>query len=513
MTFSQRIATNVLYQFACQVLLLSLSFAVAPYIVHHLGVESYGILLLVGLTTNYFGVAELGVGQASIKFMADSFARRDWDEFRRVFWTSISTYLCLGAITALALVAVTPWLVHLLRVPPASRVLTQQALYISAVGLFISMMSSIVSAVPRALERFDIFSFVGVTVGVCQVVLNLLLLHFGYSLLALISAGTAIQLAVLVVYACIAKKLVPFIGRPQWNSGSFRKLLRFGSLAVISQLVGPILTNAEKFILGSLSTVSAVTFYSVSYNLSSAITAVPCGIAGVLFPTFSRLTAEQDLRRSTDLLVRSTKYLFAGVLPLAIVLALFSREFLGAWMGHDFATHSAPVLCILVFAAVINAVAIPSFQALQAMGRPDLPAKCHLFELCLHIPICYFLISRYGILGGGIAWTGRILIDTVLQTRICSRLVGLTYHTFLYRTLFRTALTAVCLSPALFLTTLWLQDLNRFMTLLTVAGVAFLYLAAIFYVSLDGAEKRHLRSLVDGLMKRQSVLPLSRCST
>lgn len=511
MTLLQRLASNALYRFSYQALLLGLAFASSPYIVHHLGVDLYGVLLLVGLTTNYFAAAELGLGQASIKFIADTHARQDWNGLSRVFWTAVITYLAISTIAALVLMAVTPWLVHLLRVPTASVAITEQVLYLAAMGLIVSMMSSIVSSVPRALERFDLFSFVGIVVGIGQVTTNVLLLHFGYSLRAMIMAGMSIQVIVLVVYAHMVKKLLPRIGKPQWDRSSLRQLLDFGTWVTVSQGVGPILAHIEKFILGSLSTIAAVTFYTVPYNLSSSVNAIPAAISTVLFPAFSRLAAEQDARRTTDLLLRSTKYLFMGVLPLAVVLAVFSRNFLDAWMGAEFAAHSAIVLRILVSAAVIYAVSVPSCQVLQALGRPDVPAKFQLFEVCIHVPLCFFLIKRYGIVGAGVAWAVRVLLDTLLLTVSCSRVMGLAYHAFLYRTLFRTGMAAVCLSPAILLAKWWLHDLNRFMTLLCLTVLAFSYSIGVVALSLDDTDKRHLLPLVRDLMKRLSLSPIAVC--
>ena len=128
-----RIATNSLYQLATQVLLLAVGLFTSPYIVHTLGLNLYGILVLVGITTNYFGVVELGLGQATIKFLADSSSRKDWPEFTRVFWTSSLSYLVLGIVGAAGMVACTPVLISLLKIPAEARVVTTQAFVVSAV--------------------------------------------------------------------------------------------------------------------------------------------------------------------------------------------------------------------------------------------------------------------------------------------------------------------------------------------------------------------------------------------
>jgi O-antigen/teichoic acid export membrane protein len=495
MTTTQRLASNVLYQFGCQSLLLVLSFAFSPYIVHRLGVDLYGLLILAGLTTNYFAIVELGLGQATVKFVADSSARGDWSGLRRMVWTSVLTYLGLSGAGALALAALTPWLTHLLRVPAASVAITEQIFYISAAGLVVSMMGSIFASVPRALERFDIVTFLSIPAGAGQLAVNLLLLYLGYSIRALVIGGVVIQSLVLVAYIGIARHLVPSLGRPTWDWSALRQLLRFGSLVSISQVVGPVLTHVEKFIIGSMLTLGAVAFYSVPYNLVWAFTIIPGSISGVLFPTFSRLTVEGDHRRRSHLLVRSTKYVFTAILPIAVVVAIFSRRFLAAWMGADFAQHSTAVLQVLAFAVVINSVAAPAYQGLQAMGRPGIPAAFHILEVCLHIPLCFFLIGRYGVLGGAIAWTVRVGLDTLLLTVAFTRVTEISYRSFLSRALLRPAMAAAGLLPVVCVAAYCLPGLHRVATILAIASVGLVYWVGVFALTLDHEDMRHVKLL------------------
>jgi O-antigen/teichoic acid export membrane protein len=507
MTSSQRLRSNVFYQFGCQSLLLLLSFAFSPYIVHRLGVDLYGLLMLAGLTTNYFAIVELGLGQAAVKFLADYHARSDLIGLRQMFWTSVLTYLALSVLGALGLIVLTPWLTRLLRVPPSSMTLTNEIFYISALGLVVAMLGNIFSSVPRALERFDIVTFLSVPAGPGQLAVNLLLLYWGYSIRALVIGGIAIQALVLIAYIGIARHLLPSLGRPTWDWSALRQLLRFGSFVSISQVVGPVLTHVEKFMIGRLLTLGAVAFYSVPYNLVWAFTILPSSISGVLFPTLSRLTIEGDYRRRSQLLLRSTKYVFTVILPVAVALAVFSRKFLAAWMGTVFAQHSTAVLQVLAFAVVVNSVAAPAYYALQAMGRPEIPATFHVLEVCFYIPFCSFLIGRYGVLGGALAWAARVGIDTVLLTAAFTRVSSIPYRRFLSAALLRPAAAAIGLFPFVFLAAWWLPELNRVATLLVIAAVGLAYWISVCVLALDHEERCHLGTLTARWIQWPGLMP------
>src|SRR5207237_10524999 len=117
--------------------------------------------------------------------------------------------------------------------------------------------------------------------------------------------GVVLQTLAVIANLLVARNLRPCLCRPTWDRSAVRQLLRFGGLVSISQVVGPILTHIEKFIIGSVLTLSAVAFYSVPYNLVWAFTIIPGSISGVLFPTFSRLTVEGNPRRRSQLFLRS----------------------------------------------------------------------------------------------------------------------------------------------------------------------------------------------------------------
>ena len=506
-TSGHRLASNIFYQLGSQSLLLVLSFVFSPYVVHRLGVELYGLLILAGITTNYFAIVELGLGQASVKFLADAYARRDWTGLRLMLWTSVLTYFALSAVGALGLVALTPWLTRLLRVPQASIILTEQVLYLCALGLAVSMMGSIFSSVPRALERFDIVSYLSVPAGVGQLVLNLLLLYFGYSIRALVVGGVVIQTLVLVANIGVACHLLYPLGRPVFDRAALRQLLGFGGLVSISQVVVPVLAHLEKFIIGRVLTLSAVAFYSVPYNLVWALTYIPGSVSGVMFPAFSRLTVEGDHGRRSYLLVRGTKYVLAAILPVAVVLSIFSHRFLAAWMGPEFALRSTEVLQVLAFAVVINSVSDPAYQALQAMGRPGIPAAFNVLEVCIHIPLCFVLIGRYGVLGGAIAWAVRVSLNSLLLTVAFTRVTGMSYGSFVSGALLRPAVAAAALLPLVCAAAYWFPDLNRVATILGMTAVGLIYWTGVFALALDREDRHHFRMFTGRWIHWPGLMP------
>src|SRR5262249_20283138 len=98
------------------------------------------------------------------------------------------------------------------------------------------------------------------------------------------------------------------------------------------------------------------------------------------------------------------------------------------WMGPQFAKQTFIVLQILACGVLLNCMANIPYNALQALGRPDIPGKFHLFELPLYFAFCVMVIPRWGIVGAAFANSLRISIDAGLlfwaAQRYCNCSIG-----------------------------------------------------------------------------------------
>jgi O-antigen/teichoic acid export membrane protein len=179
----------------------------------------------------------------------------------------------------------------------------------------------------------------------------------------------------------------------------------------------------DRFLIGALLSTTAVAYYTTSYDLVAKMLVVSGALAGVLFPTFAGQIA-LDRVRVTRLFGRSITYIFLALFPVTLICVAFAHEGLALWVGPEIASHSAPVLQVLVVAILINAMALVPFTLIQAAGRPDVTAKLHLAELPLYIVLILLLTRRYGIMGAAIASGLRMTLDAVLLFIVSRRILG-----------------------------------------------------------------------------------------
>ena len=91
---------------------------------------------------------------------------------------------------------------------------------------------------------------------------------------------------------------------------------------------------------------------------------------------------------------------------------------LPVWIGKNLNNTSiiiGQILCVGVFA---NSIGSMYYSVIHATGRADLTAKAHMVELPIYIISLIILGNLYGIVGVALAWSGRMLVDTIILSKI-----------------------------------------------------------------------------------------------
>jgi O-antigen/teichoic acid export membrane protein len=179
---------------------------------------------------------------------------------------------------------------------------------------------------------------------------------------------------------------------------------------------------ADRFAIGGLLSMAAVAYYVAPFEIVSRLSVVPTAIMGVLFPAFSQLLAAGN--PDVGAVYRRTLGAIGLMLaPPVLVIVFFSRPLLDLWLGPEVAGHSAAVASILAVAALAHGLIQPSFQLLQAAGRPEVPALFQLVEAPIYIGYLVLLTLQFGIVGAASAWLIRVTISLVVQSWLAHRFV------------------------------------------------------------------------------------------
>jgi len=400
-----------------------------PVLVRALGTDRFGVLTIAWMITGYFSLFDLGLGRALTQVIAARVSETGERHAPPVVWPAIGMMLALGVAGGAALAAVAPWLVtDVLRIPAALQDETRLALYVLAAGIPFVVMTAALNGILAAFHEFGLLNAIRAPMGIMILVAPVLVLPWSVSLVAVALALVAVRVGAFVALVAACRRFMPPRGAAPSTSPAggpgIRALFGFGAWMTVSNIISPLMVHLDRFVIGSMVSMSAVAYYATPYEVVTKAWIVPGALVGVLFPAFS-VSAGRDRERMERLFTRGSKYMALLLfLPMLLVIA-FAREGLELWLGAEFAANGATVMQWLAAGVFINCIAQVFFTLVQGAGRPDLTARLHLMELPIYLVVLWWCIGEWGIVGAAVAWSARVALDAVLLFVVSGRLLQL----------------------------------------------------------------------------------------
>jgi len=199
-------------------------------------------------------------------------------------------------------------------------------------------------------------------------------------------------------------------------------LLRMGGWMTVTNIVGPVMVNLDRFVIGGMLSLASVTYYATPYEMVTKLLVIGGALSAAYFPLVSSVQNADDLNQIIRAYNRVIRIIVMIMLPVVVGIILCAYWGLSVWLTADFALKGAPVLKILAIGVLFNSIAGIPFATIQGLGRPDLTAILHLIELPIYLVLLLSLIQFMGIFGAALAWTIRASIDSFVLAILANTL-------------------------------------------------------------------------------------------
>lgn len=407
---------NTVLNFVGQAVPLIVGIMTMPFIIRGLGKEAFGILSLAWAIIGYFSLFDFGLARATTKYVAEYLGKENESQLPSLFWTSFGLHLFFGLCGGILLAIITPLLVQkFLNIPAALLSDSNRIFYLLALAIPLVVITGVMRGTLEGAQRFDLVNAVKIPSGALNFLIPAAVLPLGFNLPKIIVLLILARLATAGAYFILCLRVFPGIRiRVDFQRKLVRPLLTYGGWVTISNVIGPILVYSDRFILGSLLTMSAVAYYTAPYEIVTRLWILPLSLATTIFPAFSSLGKNHSKKDLENIYARSVKALLLILGPAVVMILFFAKDIVLIWLGRDFARESTMVLQILALGVLINSLAYIPFALMQGFNRPDIPAKFHLLELPVYIGLLWLLVREIGIAGAALAWTLRVTLDTAL---------------------------------------------------------------------------------------------------
>jgi O-antigen/teichoic acid export membrane protein len=420
-TTGSHLARSSAYNFLSAALPLLAAVFTAPILIHRLGVSRFGLLNLAWVLIGYFSLFDFGLGRALTQLVARHIGAGREEETPPLIWTGLTIMGSFGAAGALAVAALAGVIARSVEAPADLRGEAQAALYLMSLSIPFVIMTAGLRGVLEAKQRFDLTSALRLPMGLYSYLGPLAVTCVTARLTWVVAALLVGRVVAWTAHVYFCLRVVPSLAaRREVILGLAPDLLRFGGWMTVSNVVGPIMVNLDRFLIGALVSVSAVAYYATPFDTITQMWVISSAVTAVLFPAFATQLTEEEKYDPLHL-ERGVRLIFLTVFPLALVVFTFAGEGLRLWLGSDFEQQGAGVVRWIMLGVLLNCVAQVPAAFLQGIGRPDLTAKLHLLELPVYLLSLWALTSRWGIIGTAAAWTLRVVADGILLFTLSGR--------------------------------------------------------------------------------------------
>ena len=442
-----------------------------PVLVRELGDARFGLLTLIWAVTSYFGLFDLGLGRALTQQLALALANKDDQRVGPLVGTATVLLALLGVAAGVLMAAAAGWGVSLIQEVPNREEATNAVLAMALVMPCI-VLTPAFCGILEARHAFGTVNLIRFPMGLFTFLGPLaVVLYAGSPRLDLIAgvlaAGRVVGCA---AYAfCAGRGLPSERSRLAWSAGMVKPLCISGGWMTVSNVISPFMGYVDRFAIGAIVSASAVAYYATPNEIATKLWIVPGALTAVLFPAFAARAA-RDTEQTWVLFSSSVGCLYWVLLPVTVGLALFAHELLAAWLGAEFASHSAALLQVFAVGIFVNCLAHVPYTLIQGTGAARLAALAHITQLPIFIVALWVLIFNYGVWGAAIAWLMRILLDCLLMFVLCSPLLCRPAKSLLTPTAIGSALFAFAAFAGL-----WIEPMG-----LRVAWLFVLVCASVF---------------------------------
>jgi Na+-driven multidrug efflux pump len=206
--------------------------------------------------------------------------------------------------------------------------------------------------------------------------------------------------------------------------GTLREMLGYSSWVAVSTALGPVLGSVDRFIVGSVKGATGLGYYTGAAEAANRFLLIPATAFSALLPALANTEARGSRDRALAASRAATRQLATLLLPLCLALFTFAPAILRVWLGDAFASQAGIALRILAVGVFLGGLAHLPLAVLYGAARPDLPAKFHVAEVLVYIPVAFLLVRTWGITGAAFTWTLRCGADWLFYEIATRRAVG-----------------------------------------------------------------------------------------
>ena len=486
------IVTTYLARFASMIALVAL----VPVVLGAVGPAPYGVYILTVAVGALFQ-QDLGIGDATTRFIAVAHAAGDEQRMRRIAAASWAFYLgtavVMGGLTAAAFAVIIP---NTHSIPGE---LTETAWILAGIGavnVFVIVLMSTNRQILAGVGRLHEVNLLLIAQAVLKIALTVLVCALGLGIVAVGLVDLAVSIGFGCAVAVLRMRRAPAIRTrlAEFRPEVFGELFRVSSQLMVMGVTSVVIMQAGGVLSALLLPIAATALCAVAQRSFLVVKEVTNSLGTAILPTASSHHGRGDDAAIRTLYLRGTSLANMLMTIVLVPVISFMPQIMAAWIGPTGAgaVLTAQVLILSMFANNNHLLAIP---ALTAQGTMRGYAILHSIWAVTGVVLAYVLGQHLGLVGIALGLSIPIVLLEPVYVAIALSRLRIATGEFVVACLLRPfAVVAVPAITMFVLARLVEPDLATAIAW----SAAWVVVATALYVrfGLDAATRAHLRRRV-----------------
>lgn len=402
--FKNKDFKNIFFSIISYLIFPIITFFSTPILINNLGIDSFGIWMLLNSLISILSISNMGIGNTIIKFGAEYIARSEYQQFVKLISLANFITIIIGLFLSCIFFFTAEYIAELFFKLETSVIEDIWAFKLIGVIVSVKIITSIYSSTIMAYERYDIINKVNILMNSSLSIGSIILVNLEYQLNDLIIFLAIISAISFFIFYFAAKKQLSAISLiAKYDNNLFKSSLSFSIQSWIQSIVNVVYSQTDKILLTIFLGPVALGYYTACMQLASKIHEIPVTASAYLYPKFSNLKAANENNRLKVIYNNAFTIKIIFITILGILVFLFADPILKIWIGEDFAKEAKTVLRILSFAFFALGLGIIPYYFLNAIGYIKLNTKLGIISSVLTITFTLILTPTIGVFGAAFA--------------------------------------------------------------------------------------------------------------
>jgi len=380
-----------------------------PLYIKIIGIESWGLIGIFAAMQTMSGILDLGMSNTLNREMARlSTLQGREQEMRNLVRTLEVIYWSIAVFVGITIAAISPFIAHhWVKAGQLSPKTVEQAFLMMGLAIALQMPVGFYSGGLMGLQKQVLLNAIVVSISTLRGAGAALIL---WLVSPTIQAYFSWQIVISIINTFF---LAMFLRRrlsPGDNKAVFQKQLlkgiwRFAAGMSGITILALILTQLDKIILSKMLSLEMFGYYTLASMVAISLSNLFAPVFYSIYPRLTQLVSIDDQDELKRLYHESCQFISVLILPVAIVVALFSNEILLLWTQNPATAEKTHLLVsILICGTALNGVMNIPYALQLAFGWTSLSFFKNVIALILFVPLIIYMASHYGVVGVASLW-------------------------------------------------------------------------------------------------------------